>query len=162
MQPIQSIEASKARGFRVLQVSSPSFDDGGNIPATFTCEGRNASPPILIRSLPAGTMSIAIIMDDPDAPAGTWTHWVNWNIPATHQLREGESKGVIGKNSYGRNRYDGPCPPSGVQRYHFRIFALDCILDITGASGAAELEKSIADHILAVGILHGKYRKQRH
>lgn len=119
-----------------LQISSPAFDHGGAIPARFTCDGQDISPKLVFGAVPAGTRSLALIVDDPDAPVGTWVHWMVWNIPP--QTREsGENSvpagAVQGLNDWKRYRYGGPCPPSGTHCYFFKLYALDTTLTLPPA-----------------------------
>jgi Raf kinase inhibitor-like YbhB/YbcL family protein len=146
-----------------LTVTSPAFNSGGAIPAKYTCDGTDVNPPLLIGPVPAGTASLALIMDDPDAPVGTWVHWVIWNIPAqTREIRENSvpSGANQGKNGWGRNSYGGPCPPSGTHRYFFKLYALDAPLNLGAATGKSELEKAMHGHILGQGELMGTYRRR--
>jgi len=146
------------------------FADGATIPVKYTADGENISPPLTWSGAPAATKEFALIVDDPDAPAGTWDHWLIWRIPAgATELKEGLSahrKGVAppemvqGKNSWGHNGYEGPEPPAGKpHRYYFRLYALDAPLDIAGGADKAALIKAMNGHILAEGELMGKYGK---
>ena len=144
-------------GYKDLKLSSPVFEQNGFIPKQYTCHGLNVSPPIDIDSIPLPAKSLAIIVDDPDAPKGTFCHWVIWNLPISHHLRMGANHGMQGMNDFGRHQYDGPCPPSGVHRYNFKVYALDCILYIPVSSNKENLEKAIARNIVGFGILTGKY-----
>lgn len=147
-----------------LSISSPVFDSGGGIPVKYTCDGANVNPPLTISGVPEEAKSLALIVDDPDTPSGTWTHWLLWNIdPATNEIAENSVPvgSVVGTNDFGDASYGGPCPPSGVHRYYFRIFALDDTLDLSSASKRAQLESSTSQHILAQGELMGKYEKSK-
>ena len=125
-----------------FEITSPAFANGGAIPFDFSCDGRDFSPALTWTDPPAGTQSFALIMDDPDAPMGTWVHWVIFNIPAsTRKLTEGTptdpqlSDGSLqGKTSAGSSGYHGPCPPSGTHHYFFKLFALDTMLSLTSQS----------------------------
>jgi hypothetical protein len=146
-----------------LTVTSTAFAEGGAIAAKYTCDGVNVNPPLAIGATPAGTRSLALIMDDPDAPVGIWVHWVAWNIPA--QAREIPENGMSagaqqGLNDWKRNDYGGPCPPSGTHRYYFKIYALDTTLTLAPATTKADLERAIQGHVLAVGQLMGTYKKR--
>lgn len=137
--------------------SSPAFGHGQPIPAVYTCKGRDISPPLTWSDLPQGTKSLALIMDDPDAPMGTWVHWVIYNIPPTRtgleeaipseeRLADGS---LQGKNSWRRIGYGGPCPPSGTHRYYFRLYALDSMLSLAPGATKEQLLQAMQGHILA-------------
>ena len=144
-----------------LSVSSTSFKNKGMIPSEYTCDGIDISPSLDIKGIPAGTKSLVLIVDDPDAPMGTWVHWVVWNIPSKERIEENTAPGIQGKNSAGRNSWHGPCPPSGTHRYFFKVYALDKILDLSTSSGKNEVEKAIDGHILAKGETMGLYSKKQ-
>ena len=129
------------------------------IPRKYTCQGEDISPPLTIFDIPSGTKSLALINDDPDAPMGTWDHWILWDIKATATIAENTVPGVQGKNSWGRNDYGGPCPPSGTHRYFFKLYALDKTLDLTEGATKAHVLKAMAGHILAQAELIGLYKK---
>ncbi|HSA98759.1 MAG TPA: YbhB/YbcL family Raf kinase inhibitor-like protein [Candidatus Nitrosotenuis sp.] len=145
----------------VLKLSSTAFADNGKIPKKYTCDGSGISPPLKIANVPKNTKSLALAMDDPDAPAGTFTHWVVWGISQKKvQIGEGEKKGFVeGANSLGKLGYFAPCPPSGVHRYVFKIFALDSRVDISAKSTKQELEKAMQNHIIQTATLVGKYSR---
>ncbi|MEJ5240861.1 MAG: YbhB/YbcL family Raf kinase inhibitor-like protein [Anaerolineales bacterium] len=137
--------------------SSPAFGHGQPIPPVYTCKGRDISPPLMWSDLPQGTKSLALIMDDPDAPMGTWVHWVIYNIPPTRtgleeaipadeRLADGS---LQGKNSWRRIGYGGPCPPSGTHRYFFRLYALDSMLSLAPGATKEQLLQAMQGHILA-------------
>ncbi|WP_029550984.1 YbhB/YbcL family Raf kinase inhibitor-like protein [Thermococcus zilligii] len=157
-------------GAKTLEVGSV-FHDGERIPKEYTCEGDDINPPVYIGKLPEGTKSLAIVVDDPDAPAGTFTHWIAWNIPPTGEIpmgipKEGEVNEPIhaiqGKNDFGRIGYNGPCPPRGhgVHHYHFRVYALDTELHLKPGSSRKDLEKAMEGHILAWGEAVGLYERR--
>lgn len=135
------------------------FQHEGNIPPEYTCDGQDKIPPLEISDVPAGAKSLALIMDDPDAPMGTWDHWILWNLPANIKLVD-RQMGVGGRNSWGKTNYGGPCPPSGVHRYFFKLYALDIVLDLPAGSNKAALEKTMKGHILAQAVLMGKYQRK--
>ena len=153
-------QATKVEDFISLKLSSLSFQQNGMIPSRHTCDGININPTLHIEGIPEEARSLAIIADDPDAPRGTFCHWIVWNIPVTHQIREKESRGTQGKNDYGHQQYNGPCPPSGTHHYHFKVYALDGILNIPASSDKAKLEQAMAGHILGFGVLIGQYRRE--
>ena len=152
-----------------ITVTSPVFQEGGMIPSKYTCDGEDISPPLKWEGLPAGTKSIALICDDPDAPMKTWVHWVIWNIPGDVKelsenippdktLPDGSKQGIT---DFRRHGYGGPCPPSGTHRYYFKIYALDANLDLVNTATKKDLLKTMeGHHILAEGQLMGKYKRQ--
>jgi Raf kinase inhibitor-like YbhB/YbcL family protein len=148
-----------------LLVMSDSFTNGEAIPMEFTCDGADASPPLTWTPGPAGTESYALIMDDPDAPNGTWTHWVAWNIPEPMLLDAIPAEAVLedgirqGMNSWPKLGYGGPCPPqdTGAHRYYFQIYALDAELDLPSTTTKDDLLAAMHGHILAAGELMGMY-----
>jgi hypothetical protein len=146
----------------MLKLISPDFPDGGEIPSKYTCDGENINPELVLENIPAGTKSLALILDDPDARE-LFTHWLVWNIdPKTERIGEKASfpKAVAGTNSYGRNNYGGPCPPSGVHHYHFNIFALDAELDLPSGTRADEVKKAMQNHIIEQAELIGLYGRE--
>lgn len=146
--------------FRALHVTSPAFSEKGLIPGKYTCDGQDINPPLDVGPIPPEARSLALIVDDPDAPAGTWLHWLVWNIPITHHLPEGEIQGDQGLNDFGRNTYGGPCPPLGTHRYFFKVYALDDLIDLPDGSSRREVEDAMRDHILAYGELVGLYKRR--
>lgn len=144
--------------YKLLEVTSPVFSAAEMIPARYTCDGINVNPPLYINKIPNEAKSLALIMEDPDAPSGVWLHWLAWNIPVTHHLKENEVHGTTGKNDFGNNNYGGPCPPGGTHRYYFKVYALDTLLMLPPNASKPALEKAMAGHILAFGQLMGKYK----
>lgn len=144
-----------------LQVTSIAFKADDSIPAKYTCEGADINPPLGIGGIPPNTRSLVLIVDDPDAPRGTWLHWLVWNIPVGPLIKEGDVPGIEGMNDFGRTNYGGPCPPSGSHRYFFRLFALDNLLDLARGSSRSQLEQAMKGHIVAYGELMGRYKKKR-
>jgi Raf kinase inhibitor-like YbhB/YbcL family protein len=147
----------------VLKISSTSFANNGSIPAKYSCEGEEVSPPLLITGIPSGTKSLAIILHDPDAPrAGGFTHWVVWNIePGNNKIPENFKGAEQGLNGAEQPGYKGMCPPSGTHHYHFMVYALDTKLDLDKKTNKAGLETSMKGHILAEGDLVGLYKKTK-
>lgn len=145
-----------------MKISSSAFENNGMIPSEYTCDGSDVSPPLAISDIPKEAKSLAIIMDDPDAPMGTFTHWVVWNIsPQKIQFTKGEKISFPqGKTSFGHKSYGGPCPPGGTHRYFFKLYALDLILNLEEGSSKADLEKAMTGHILAESKLMGKYSRR--
>jgi Raf kinase inhibitor-like YbhB/YbcL family protein len=142
-----------------MKITSPAFAHNAIIPTKYTCQGQDISPPLTISDIPEGTISLALINDDPDAPMETWDHWLIWNIKPTGEIKEDSAPGTQGKNSWGRNDYGGPCPPSGTHRYFFKLYALDSELDLPKGATKAELEEGMEGHILEQAELIGLYKK---
>ncbi len=151
-----------------ILVTSPAFKEGGMLPAKYTCDGQDISPPLKWQQAPQDVKSFALISDDPDASLGTWVHWVMWNIPAEanglpenvppkKELPDGSKQGISDFRQHG---YNGPCPPGGTHRYYFKIYALDQMLNLPAASTKQDLLEAMKGHILAEGQLMGKYRRQ--
>lgn len=143
-----------------LDITSPAFDQDGNIPSKYTCDGEGRNPSFNISNLPDGTRTLAIIAEDPDAPRGTFDHWIAWNINPVSVIEENSNPGTSGNNSSGKSGYYAPCPPSGVHRYYFHFYALDTKLDLAAGSGKNELKHAMRGHILSEGSLMGKYSRQ--
>lgn len=142
-----------------MKIESPDFKEGKPIPSEFTCDGTNVSPALVFKDVPKGAKSLALVMDDPDAPMGTFVHWVVWNIPpGTKKVSKGEKIADQGRNDFGKLSYGGPCPPSGTHRYFFKLYALDIMLDLEEAT-KAELEDAMEGHIVAEAKLMGTYRR---
>jgi Raf kinase inhibitor-like YbhB/YbcL family protein len=145
-----------------IAVTSSAFQSGGKIPDQFTCKGADVNPPLQWKGIPAGAKSLALIVDDPDAPGALFSHWIVWNIdPAISQFSEKSvpAGAIEGTNDFGKIGYGGPCPPSGTHRYFFRIIALDGKLDLKSGAKRHELDKAIASHSLARGELMGRCSK---
>jgi len=152
-----------------LEISSSAFTEGDTIPVKFTCDGSDVSPVLTWVAPPEGTKSLALICDDPDAPRGTWVHWVLFNIPpivkslseAVEINKEDSLKGAVeGLTDFGNNSYGGPCPPRGpAHRYFFKIYALDKRLDLNATATKSDVEKAMKGHILAMGQLMGTYKR---
>jgi Raf kinase inhibitor-like YbhB/YbcL family protein len=151
-----------------IKITSSAFENEGFIPPKYTCDGSDISPPLQWEGVPEGTKSLALISDDPDAPMGTWVHWVLFNLPAdTRELAENippdstlPNGAVQGTSDFGRIGYGGPCPPSGTHRYFFRIYALDTELDLAPGATKADLLNAMEGHTLGEGRLMGKYKRQ--
>ncbi len=143
-----------------MKISSPAFKHNQRIPSKFTCEGEDISPTLIISDVPVEAKSLALIVDDPDAPGKTWVHWVVFDIPSTTaEIKEDSIPGTQGYNDFGRNDWGGPCPPSGTHRYFFKIYALDAALNIKEGSSKQAVEKSMQGHILEKAELIGLYKK---
>jgi len=150
-----------------MEIKSTVFKEGMNIAPKHTCDNLDTSPPLEWAKVPSGTKSFALICDDPDAPAGTWVHWVLYNIPANlRELKENQPNTETlnngaqqGKNDFGKFGYGGPCPPSGTHRYYFKIYALDTELNSNPGITKKELLKAMEGHILEEGQLMGRYKR---
>lgn len=145
---------------KTLKITSDAFNAGESIPSRYTCDGADLNPALQIMGIPENAKSLAVIVDDPDAPAGTWVHWVVWNIPVTNLILENSVPGNEGMNDFGKRHYGGPCPPSGTHRYFFKVYALDTELQLTSTSEKHDLEKAMKPHVVAMGELMGVYKKQ--
>jgi hypothetical protein len=146
---------------QAMQLSSPAFKNNKKIPSQYTCDGENINPPLRISGVPAGAQSLVLIVDDPDAPAGDWTHWTVWNIdPRASEIAENSvpAGAAEGLNDFGQTGYGGPCPPSGTHRYQFKLYALDAKLDLGENAKKKELEEALRGHTLAQATLSGLYR----
>jgi len=151
-----------------IELTSSAFAESGMIPPQYTCDGQDVSPPLRWESVPEGTGSIALICDDPDAPMGTFVHWVLYNLPANvKELPEGvpveetlPNGARQGTSDFGTTGYGGPCPPGGTHRYFFKIYALDAPVELSACATKAELLGAMEGHILAQGQLMGKYKRQ--
>jgi Raf kinase inhibitor-like YbhB/YbcL family protein len=155
-----AVDTSNAARFNL---SSPAFQDSGLIPQKFTCQGENVSPELNWSEAPANTKSFALIMDDPDAPGGTFTHWVLFDIPAaTKQLAEGQPPiGMSGNNGLSQTGYMGPCPPSGIHRYYFRLYALDVpSLNLKAGASRSEVETAMKNHVIGAADAMGRYEQK--
>ncbi|MGD0209377.1 MAG: YbhB/YbcL family Raf kinase inhibitor-like protein [Desulfomonilia bacterium] len=151
-----------------FELKSTAFTAGGMIPLPYTCQGKDISPPLAWTGAPDGTKGFALICDDPDAPMGTWVHWVYYNIPSScSSLPEASPKterpalgGIHGKSSFGDFGYGGPCPPWGTHRYYFRLYALDTMLSLGSGASKKDLLKAMEGHVLAKTELLGTYKKK--
>lgn len=142
-----------------FRISSPAFEHGGMIPAKYSCDGAGINPPLHFEGIPEGTVSIALIVDDPDAPGGTYDHWLVWNIAPVHDIPEGIQPGISGHNSDGKTGYHPACPPDKEHRYFFYAYALDANLHLESGASRSQLEAAIQGHILANAELMGRYPK---
>ena|ERR1700690_2950940 len=143
-----------------LTIKSPSFTHNSPIPKKYSCDGEETNPALTIEGAPKESKSLSLVMDDPDAPHGTFDHWVVWNIPSsTTKIAENSVPGTEGLNSARQNGFMGPCPPSGTHRYFFKVYALDTELSLGAKSTKRDLEKAMQGHILAKGELIGLYHR---
>lgn len=161
------IKPSYSIGGEQMKITSSAFEEGEMIPAKYTCDDADISPQLKWSNIPEGAKTIAIISDDPDAPVGTWVHWVLYNLPASiaelpenippdETLSNGAKQG---KSDFGRIGYGGPCPPGGTHRYYFKVYALDKELDLEPGATKAELLEAMKGHIVAEGQLMGRYKR---
>src|SRR6266404_1490184 len=155
--------AAYAAGGAKMKISRPAFQEGGTIPEKFSKNDQNVNPELRIEGAPAEAKSLALIVDDPDAPVGLFTHWLIWNIdPKTTEIAQSSppNGAVQGTNDYPGQRYDGPQPPSGMHRYYFKIFALDKTLDLKAGAKRREVDAAMGGHVIAQGELMGRYSKK--
>lgn len=145
--------------YKPLRITSTAFNANQSIPVKYTCEGKDINPPIDVDGIPEKAHSLALIVDDPDAPGKTWVHWVVWNIPVTHHIKENSVPGEQGVNDFKRIAWGGPCPPSGTHRYFFKVYVLDALLELSPKTTKKDLEQAMGEHILAYGELIGLYKK---
>ncbi len=151
-----------------IKIESSAFKEGDFIPSKYTCDGSNVSPPLKWSEPPSGTKSFVLISDDPDAPAGTWVHWVVYNIPPAVKefpenvpsLKTLENRAVQGTSDFGRIGYGGPCPPPGTHRYYFKLYASDIVLEVGPGATKKNVMNAIEGHVLAEGQLMGRYRRK--
>ena len=153
----------------MFELTSPAFEPATDIPSDFTCDGADRSPALVWTDPPRGTRSFALIMDDPDAPRGTWVHWVIYDVPARERgLPEGAgSRGALtpgarqGINDFGRTGYGGPCPPPGSpHRYYFRLYALGALLNLPPRATRASVDRAMRGHVLATAEVFGRYQRR--
>lgn len=143
-----------------MRLTSGAFDGEGVIPERFTCDGLDVSPPLTLHDVPTAAVTLVLVMDDPDAPGGTWDHWVTYDIPTASEIPEAvASLGTPGRNSWGRTAYGGPCPPSGTHHYVFTVYALDSDLGLGPGADKATVLVALADHVLAKATLMGRYSR---
>jgi len=162
----EAVTVTEEAGAQAMEIKSTAFGDGEDIPSEHTCDGEDTSPELSWSGAPEGTRSFALIMDDPDAPGGIFTHWVIFNIPGgSVELAEGVPTSAElptgarqGRNGFGRTGYDGPCPPRGISHhYQFVIYALDKVLDLAGGASKGQVVDAMEGHILGEGELVGIY-----
>ncbi|NPB05291.1 MAG: YbhB/YbcL family Raf kinase inhibitor-like protein [Aquificae bacterium] len=154
-----------------MKISSPAFENGGTIPQTFTCDGKNESPPLVFSEIPEGTKSLVLIMHDPDAPAGDFTHWLVYSIPPTVKglprnlpKKPVLEKGILqGVNDFGFVGYGGPCPPpwDGPHRYYFELYALDYEPNLKPGATREEVERALEGHVIENATLMGRYKRTK-
>jgi len=148
---------------KAMKLTSPAFENNQSIPEKYTCDGQDINPPLKIENVPGGAKSLVLIVDDPDAPMGTFNHWVLWNIyPKTNLIEENSLPGgaIEGLNDFRKNSYGGPCPPSGIHHYHFKLYALDTELVLDPSSKKKDVERAMEGHILDFMELIGLYQRK--
>lgn len=146
-----------------MRLTSPAFAENELIPTQYTCDGEDISPPLHIKNVPLSAQSLALILNDPDAPGGAWVHWLVWNIPPrTKEMPEGTvpSGAIEGTTSFGRTGYGGPCPPAGIHRYHFELYAVARTISLGPRADKAKLVQALSQHILAQAVFIGLYARK--
>ena len=156
---LMTVTSVMAEEAEKMQITSFAFSNNRTIPQKYTCEGDDVNPSLSIQNVPEKTKSLALIVDDPDAPGGMWVHWVIFNIKVTDTIDEDSIPGTQGINDFSKKDYGGPCPPSGTHHYYFKIYALDSKLDLKEGASKADLEKAMEGHILDQAELIGLYKK---
>lgn len=144
-----------------LKVTSEAFVNGGEIPAKYTCDAEGINPPLHVENIPEDAKTLALLVEDPDAPNGVFDHWVVWNIDPVTDIAEHSNPGTSGDNSAGKSGYHPPCPPSGSHRYYFYVFALDASLDLLAGASKEELQTTMKGHVLGKGSIMGRYQRQK-
>ena len=160
--PLKLSEESSKIKLGNMKLTSPAFENNQLIPKKYTCDGKDINPPLQISEVPAGTKTLVLIVDDPDAPMGTWVHWVVWNIsPETTLIEENSvpQGSIQGVNDFNKNSYGGPCPPSGTHRYYFKLYALNTELSLSSSARKEDVEKAMEGAILEKAELIGLYRR---
>ena len=160
---VSPLSAKEGKTMTEMKLTSPAFANGQAIPKTYSCDGDDRNPPLAIAGVPKEAKSLALVMDDPDAPVGVWVHWVLWNIdPETSQIAHGSvpAGAEQGVNSWERTGYGGPCPPSGTHRYYFRLYALKERLELPSSASRRELDRAMAGKVLARCELLGLYGRK--
>jgi Raf kinase inhibitor-like YbhB/YbcL family protein len=152
-------KGNESMNIQSIKVFSSAFESNGTIPKKYTCSGENISPPLEFQGIPEKSRSLVLIMEDPDAPMKTFTHWIVWNIEPVAKIDEDNIPGIEGMNDFRKIGYGGPCPPSGTHRYFLRIYALDKQLELKEGASRKELENEMIGHIIAEGELIGKCSK---
>ncbi|MFW6285771.1 MAG: YbhB/YbcL family Raf kinase inhibitor-like protein [Nanoarchaeota archaeon] len=145
-----------------MEIKSNSFKENCYIPSKYTCQGDDINPSLIIRDIPKNTKSLAIIVDDPDAPQKTFVHWIIWNIKPQKEIKESffSANTSSGINDFGVNKYKGPCPPNGVHRYFFKVYALNKMLDLNQETNKKDLEDAMQNHIIQKAQIMGIYKKE--
>ncbi len=142
-----------------MRLKSPEFENNQFIPEEFTCDGKDSNPPLIIEDIPKKTTSLALTVDDIDTPMIIWAHWLVFNIPVTSKIKANSVPGIQGVNTSSKITYHGPCPPFGIHRYVFKIYALDKLLSLKEGATKKQLMKAIKGHILDKAELIGLYKR---
>jgi Raf kinase inhibitor-like YbhB/YbcL family protein len=161
--PITGVVGARFSPKANMKLTSPDFREGGNIPELFTCDGQDTNPVLQIEGTPPSAKSLALIMDDPDAPSGCFTHWLVWGLaPELTGIAAGKlpPEAVQGVTDFGTNKYGGPCPPSGVHRYYFKLYALDIQLELPSRTRRQALDAAMKGHIVSEATLMGRYGRR--
>jgi Raf kinase inhibitor-like YbhB/YbcL family protein len=153
---LQNVSFAQEDTFRL---TSPAFKHNEMIPQKYTCQGEDVNPPLVIENIPERIQSLILIVDDPDAPMGTWDHWLVYDIPPTNKIEEDSIPGAQSKNDFGKLNYGGPCPPWGTHRYYFKLYALDAISLFKEMPTKKDLESAIKEHLIAKTEFIGLYKK---
>jgi Raf kinase inhibitor-like YbhB/YbcL family protein len=160
---VSELQQNNAEDFIAgMKIVSSTFDNNQNIPSKYTCDGENINPPLTFSAIPNNAKSLVLIVDDPDAPGGVWTHWILFNIPpATQNITENSvpPEASQGMTSLGSNNYGGPCPPSGAHHYFFKLFALDTKLNLTDKTDSKNIQETMKGHIIEQTQLVGVYSR---
>lgn len=143
-----------------IKVVSPSFDNDTMIPARFTCDGQGVNPELALAHVPPQAKSLVLMVEDPDAADGTFLHWLVYDMPVVSRIEEDSIQGKQGMNSAGKKNYHGPCPPSGTHHYHFRIYAIDRMLDLPEGVSRDVVDNAMKGHVMAEGDLVGLYQRE--
>jgi hypothetical protein len=156
-------QGEASAGGKRMRITSEAFSEREMIPSRYTCDVKDLIPPLNFENVPQHAAALALVVDDPDAPNGTWDHWVVWNIsPTTPGVREGHApEGVVGHNSWGKSAWGGPCPPNGQHRYVFTLYALDAKVQLPATATKKDLERAIAGHVVEQARLTGVYDRGR-
>jgi len=156
----QMAEGLKVSDHKHLKISSSAFNEGGLIPSEYTCDGENVNTPLDISGIPTDTKSLAINVEDPDAPIRPWLHWLAWDIHNTRHIKEGRIMEAEGSNDFGEYKYLGPCPPTALHLYYFKVYALDTFLNLPIDISKKDLERNMNDHIIGFGETMGIYKRK--
>ncbi len=159
---VSGAASKEAPKMSTFSIESPAFKNNGNIPKRYTCDGKDVNPPLVIQNVPNGAKSLALVVDDPDAPAGIWVHWVVWDIdPGIRRIGENSvpAGAIQGRNDFKKTNYGGPCPPSGTHRYFFKVYALDAKLSLKDNSTKLDIEAAMKGHILGEARIIGLYKR---